>query len=111
MVRGIILLWYGAIVDIPSGFILCDGTLGTPDLRDRFIVGAGGAVDPDNTGGASEHVHPFTGDGHVHSLPPAPVVQAGTGFSDVTDMVQVTGITDAGSSMPPYYALAFIMKT
>ena len=38
---GVILLWSGALVDIPAGWLLWDGTLGTPDLRDRFLVGSG----------------------------------------------------------------------
>lgn len=48
---GQIILWAGAIVDIPEGWALCDGTNGTPDLRDRFVQGAGGAQAPDDTGG------------------------------------------------------------
>lgn len=36
---GVIVMWSGS--SIPSGWALCDGTNGTPDLRDRFIVGAG----------------------------------------------------------------------
>lgn len=39
--KGIVCLWSGAIVDIPAGWQLCDGTNGTPDLRDKFIIGAG----------------------------------------------------------------------
>jgi hypothetical protein len=38
--KGVIVMWSGAIANIPSGWVLCDGTNGTPDLRDRFIVGA-----------------------------------------------------------------------
>lgn len=38
---GIICLWEGAIVDIPAGWQLCDGTNGTPDLRNKFVIGAG----------------------------------------------------------------------
>jgi microcystin-dependent protein len=38
---GSIIMWSGAIADIPSGWQLCDGTNNTPDLRNRFIVGAG----------------------------------------------------------------------
>ena len=38
---GSIVMWSGAVEDIPSGWALCDGTVGTPDLRDRFVVGAG----------------------------------------------------------------------
>jgi microcystin-dependent protein len=35
-----IMMWSGTIATIPSGWALCDGTSGTPDLRNRFIVGA-----------------------------------------------------------------------
>ena len=49
---GAIIMWSGSINDIPVGWALCDGRNGTPDLRDRFIVGAGGAYNPGNTGGA-----------------------------------------------------------
>lgn len=45
--KNIIVLWSGAIADIPAGWALCDGNNTTPDLRDRFIVGAGGAYSPD----------------------------------------------------------------
>jgi len=50
---GIIAMWSGAIANIPSGWALCNGSNGTPDLRDRFIVGAGGAYSPGNTGGSN----------------------------------------------------------
>jgi microcystin-dependent protein len=49
---GAIIMWSGSVNDIPVGWALCDGSNGTPDLRDRFIVGAGGAYSPGNTGGA-----------------------------------------------------------
>lgn len=49
---GAILMWSGAVVDIPAGWSLCDGTNGTPDLRGMFIVGAGGAYAVAATGGA-----------------------------------------------------------
>ena len=39
--KGTILPWYGKSSDIPEGFALCDGAKGTPDLRNRFLVGAG----------------------------------------------------------------------
>ena len=50
---GCILLWSGAENVIPSGFVLCDGTNSTPDLRDRFVVGAGSGYSPGNSGGNS----------------------------------------------------------
>lgn len=50
---GGIIMWSGSIASIPLGFRLCDGGGGTPDLRDRFIVGAGSAYTPGNTGGSA----------------------------------------------------------
>jgi microcystin-dependent protein len=40
--KGGIIMWSGTIANIPAGWALCDGTNGSPDLRERFIVGAGG---------------------------------------------------------------------
>ena len=34
-------MWSGNILNIPEGFLICDGTNGTPDLRDRFLIGTG----------------------------------------------------------------------
>jgi len=48
---GGIIMWSGSIANIPSGFALCDGNNGTPDLTDRFIVGAGGSESVGDTGG------------------------------------------------------------
>jgi len=48
---GGIIMWSGAIANIPSGFALCDGNNGTPDLTDRFVVGAGGSEAVGDTGG------------------------------------------------------------
>ena len=39
-VTGMIIAWYGSIASIPSGFVICDGNNNTPDLRDKFIIGA-----------------------------------------------------------------------
>ena len=50
---GAILMWSGAVDAIPTGWALCDGQNGTPDLRDRFIVGAGGSYDVGDTGGSN----------------------------------------------------------
>jgi microcystin-dependent protein len=50
---GGIIMWSGAIAAIPAGWALCNGSSGTPDLRDRFVVGAGSTYTPGNTGGAA----------------------------------------------------------
>jgi microcystin-dependent protein len=50
---GVILLWSGSIASIPAGWALCDGTAGTPNLRDRFVVGAGTTYAVNDTGGAN----------------------------------------------------------
>ena len=50
---GIICMWSGESTAIPSGWHLCDGSSGTPDLRNRFIVGAGSSYDVGDTGGSN----------------------------------------------------------
>ena len=52
---GIIVMWSGASNAIPSGWYLCDGGNGTPDLRNRFVIGAGagGNYSPGDNGGSS----------------------------------------------------------
>lgn len=67
--RGGIIMWSGTATEIPAGWALCDGGNGTPDLRGRFIVGAGGNYTPKATGGEENvtlnetqmpsHVHTF----------------------------------------------------
>ena len=52
-VKGMIILWYGNTNNVPTGFALCDGTNDTPDLRDKFVVGAGSAYTPGDTGGSA----------------------------------------------------------
>ena len=61
---GAIALWSGSITNIPEGWQLCDGSNGAPDLRDRFVVGAGGSYQVDSTGGSADAVvvsHSHTG--------------------------------------------------
>lgn len=54
---GMIMIWSGAIVDIPSGWHLCDGDNGTPDLRDKFVAGAGDTYAVGDSGGTVDHTH------------------------------------------------------
>jgi len=109
-VPGQISIWSGAIVNIPTGWALCDGTQGTPDMRDRFVVGAGTTYNPDDTGGANTHTHDFNANPHNHTYDPLPV----TPYNITSPNIQwadtvVTGTTDAGSTLAPYYSLAYIM--
>ena len=52
--KGSIIPWYGDKANIPDGFALCDGTNGTPDLRNRFLVGAGDTYKLSDIGGENE---------------------------------------------------------
>ena len=152
---GGIIMWSGTIATIPSGWYLCNGSNSTPDLRNKFIIGAyqdttGVAYTTvtgadTQTGGTKDaitvsHTHTATSTvtdaGHAHALTNYGSAQAGsdnggapvmasTGFGTGRDPnptnTATTGITvattnaSAGSSgtnqnLPPYYALAFIMK-
>lgn len=112
---GGIIAWSGAILDIPVGWQLCDGTNGTPDLQAKFIRCAGGGVAVDDEGGALTHDHAFTGDGHVHAnggttnTTPAGITEAWAGVNDSAS-AQAAGDTDSASSLPPFYALAYIQR-
>jgi hypothetical protein len=53
----LIWMWSGTLASMPAGFQLCDGTNGTPDLRQKFIKGVNTGVDPGGTGGAATHSH------------------------------------------------------
>lgn len=108
---GTIVLWAGAIGAIPAGFVLCDGNNGTPDLRNQFIVGAGDTYAVDANGGGVQHTHAFTGDGHSHLIALGSDIAAGANYGRETDPGVVSGTTELGSSLPPYHALAYIMRT
>jgi len=74
MPAGGIIMWSGSVASIPTGWLLCDGTSGTPDLTGRFVVHAdadsGGTYDVGDTGGADSvtlaeanlpsHTHSFS---------------------------------------------------
>jgi len=113
---GGIIMWSGGTV--PKGWALCDGTLSTPDLRDRFIVGAGsgGTYSIGDTGGAASvtltvsqipaHTHTAYTDGT--GSPPGGVAKS-SGNGSAVDTGSAGG-GQAHENRPPYYALAFIMK-
>lgn len=108
---GGIILWSGAVVDIPEGFALCDGANDTPDLRDRFVVAAGGQYAPGDTGGTDTATMPS----HSHTyFAPASFTgaESGTSFNAPSTDSQTTTGTEGGTgdNRPRYYALAFIMR-
>ena len=51
---GTIIMWSGSLLNLPAEWVLCDGNNGTPNLKDKFIMGAGGSYAVGNTGGANE---------------------------------------------------------
>mgnify|MGYP001182982145 CR=1 FL=1 len=127
---GFIGMWYGATNAIPSGWVLCDGQNNTPDLRDKFVVGASDTtgdtsypgLSPDATGGQADaivpnHTHPTSvdsgrlfhqgGQGNTVSYGGAGSYP-GTVFSMQNPS---SGETVTNKNLPPYYALAYIMKT
>jgi len=142
-VSGMIMLWSGSTGSIPTGFVICDGNNSTPDLRNRFVVGAGDTYSVDATGGSADatlvsHTHTATSSvtdpGHFHLSPqgvefpqygesgsvngPNGQRTDGQGNTETktTGISVSTSLSTAGSSatnanLPPYYALAYIMKT
>ena len=130
---GVILLWSGSIASIPAGWALCDGANGTPDLRDRFVVGAGSTYGVGVTGGSKDaivvaHTHTGTaasggGGGSFitgfNSTRGAPRGGAADGLVPVFGAASAhthsltippTGSSGTNANLPPYYALAYIMK-
>jgi len=145
-VSGMIMLWSGSIASIPTGWVLCDGTNSTPDLRNNFVVGAGDTYSVDDTGGSADavvvsHTHTFsgtTGSGGSHShtyswyrtggqdgSPTFVGRQSQAGDSLVSGTTSTVGNhthsfsgttasqgeSGTNKNLPPYYALAYIMKT
>lgn len=108
--QGMILLWSGSESSIPTGWHLCDGTNGTPDLKAKFIRGSGGAYVPGSTGGYTTHRHYANLGNHDHSIDVGTKVALGTGFDDRVTESNVDGYTNYNDSRPPFYTLAYIMK-
>jgi hypothetical protein len=135
LILGGIVMWSGTIENIPIGWKLCDGTEGTVDLRNKFIVGAGDIYSVNDVGGSANAVlvsHSHTGttgtsSNHGHNIP---ATDAGFGSSNVffgdtrlgtrgtqavgnhshTLTINETGQSGTNANLPPYYALAFIQQ-
>jgi len=134
---GTITIWYGALDALPKGWHLCDGTGSTPDLRDRFVVGAGnsyakGAIGGEAThtlsvdempshqhGAAGAHTHKIKSDGNgsdygldltIVGNQKFPITDPGYIETAPDHQHSATGGDAAHENRPPYYALAYIMK-
>jgi hypothetical protein len=136
---GGIIAWSGSEASIPNGWFLCNGGNGTPDLRSRFIVGAGtgSAYAVGGTGGTADavvvtHTHTVSDPGHVHLMAQVPTTfrvadgvidgsySANNQDRNYTDRdtntnttgitIQAQGVSGTNQNLPPYYALCFIMK-
>lgn len=137
---GGIIMWSGSVASIPTGWFLCDGGNGTPNLTDRFVIGAGNSYAVAATGGSKDaivvshtHAATVTDPGHTHTYktyglgntgqvgnaytnydwgfvqtgnPPGTKEATGISVSNAT-----TGSSGTNANLPPYYALAFIMKS
>ena len=116
---GAIILWSGASNAIPSGYVLCDGNNNTPNLQDRFVVGAGNTYAVDATGGSADatlvsHTHNLLYNhgafgGSSGAVTPrsgnTPVVPG------ISGRVSTEGSSATNANLPPYYALCYIMKS
>jgi hypothetical protein len=135
---GVIVMWSGSIANIPAGWALCDGTNGTPDLRDKFIKSVPNAsTNPGQTGGASTHDHGAETGNHTLTIAEMPAhnhfgtfgryCQVGdppniAGYGNIAVDPYTVAVPSQGgdqphshpisadSNLPPYYELAFIMK-
>ena len=101
---GAIVIWSGAITDIPEGWVLCDGNNGTPNLLDKFVKCVpDSSTNPGATGGSISK----TTSGHRHGKGDLTggletIVDGGHWTSTNTDTI--------ADIRPPYYEVAFIMK-
>jgi len=124
---GCIILWSGEANTIPDGWALCDGKNGTPDLQDRFVVGAGAEYSVGATGGEKTHrltESEMPSHRHSYTFHGADLDGSWDGdnyFYDASDHYnrdknKNTKYTDyAGGNQPhenrpPYYALCYIMR-
>lgn len=131
---GFIGLWSGEANAIPSGWALCDGTNGTPDLRDRFVLGAGNKYAVGDTGGSEavtltvdqmpEHIHKYIQldtsivsegiddrlfQGYISDCDGPPTLTSNYRNVLHSDTGYIGG-NQPHPNMPPYYALCYIMK-
>jgi microcystin-dependent protein len=136
LLEGAIVMWSGSTLDIPQGWKLCNGLNGTPDLRNRFIVGAGNLYNVGDTGGSKDailpsHIHDsdmnsfshshifrfistsgnselghFRGNNNLSALG----LSSSGSHTHTVDNISTVGESGIDKNLPPYYALAFIQQ-
>jgi hypothetical protein len=117
---GMIVAYYANAGAIPSGWAICDGTNGTPDLRDKYLVGVDALADVGKNAGNEKHNHNVTIRGTTDG---ARRVSDGWGFDgpDRGKSPQATGLdhqhdfggsgtTDYSYNAPPSVTVIFLMK-
>jgi len=118
---GVIVMWSGASNAIPTGFVLCDGNNSTPDLRNRFVVGATDTYAVGATGGATAN-NTNTTSGFMYTGSednPNQVQDASSSYNGIENKNSRdrhqhgvdTSHNHSVSVLPPYYALCYIMKS
>jgi microcystin-dependent protein len=121
---GMIMMFTGSTA--PTGWVFCDNSAAAqaanaPDLRDRFIVGTGSTYSYGNTGGSASvtlnvnqipsHTHTWTRQDAVTNAGYRPWPGNNNDVQATTVNTSATGGGQSHENRPPYYALAFIMKT
>ena len=112
---GTVVMWSGSYSSIPMGWQLCDGSNGAPDLRDRFIIGAGpGSKSVGATGGADEYSisSPTVSVNTRADVCYAPhwQVHACVAKTTVATSASISGSGAQTVGLPPFYALAYMIK-
>jgi hypothetical protein len=119
--KGVIVMWSGSKDQIPAGWALCDGQNGTPDLRDKFILGGGGSMpitggtqnhshtvsnhqhginasDLNHYHGVQGHTHNFAGDTSIENKPQESISHGSYGAAEGQHFHTFSGTTDSGTA-------------
>lgn len=119
--RGMIIPFAGTVV--PWGWNICDGSLGTPDLRGRFIIGVSESHIYGETGGTETHtITASEMPNHSHTMiyaqgtpllgrqGPSSLVSTGSSSTSGNNSTGTAGGSVAMNIMPPFYSMSYIMK-
>lgn len=113
---GTIVVWSGLADAIPRGWSICNGENGTPDLRDRFVLGGGGTRAVGETGGEEEHMLTVEElPEHWHTISKSSggsgsYITATSNISSGNQRTSSVGDSLPHNNIPPFYVLVYIMK-